>query len=59
MALKIVGCHDVKVGDILECPDCGLQLEVKSECKECGTETSCGCAEDCDFSCCGTLLVKK
>ena len=54
----MVGCHDVKVGDLLECPDCGLILEVKEECKECN-DISCGCEHDCDFSCCGTLLIKK
>ncbi len=54
----MVGCHDLKVGDFLECPDCGLILEVKEECKECN-DNACGCEHDCDFSCCGTPLIKK
>ena len=53
-------CHDMKKGQILVCEDCGLELQVISECKECGGDsTSCGCEEDCEFSCCGDPMIVK
>ncbi len=55
-----VSCHDMKKGQIYSCPECGLELQVVAECKECGTPTAeCGCNEPCTFQCCGTALVLK
>ena len=54
----MVGCHDLKKGDVIFCPDCGIELEVKTVCEECN-EASCGCEHDCEFSCCGTPLKLK
>ena len=56
--MKIAGYHNLKVGDILECPDCGLFLEVKEECKE-FNDNSFRCDDDCDFLWFETLLIKK
>ena len=60
----MVTCHDMKEGQIYTCKECGLELKVLSECKEC-QEESCGCQDpdekehDCGFSCCGEPLVLK
>ncbi len=54
----MVGCHDLRIGDVLECPECHLLLEVKQTCNECN-DNSCGCDEECNFECCGVPLVKK
>lgn len=53
----MVGCHDLKKGDKIKCPDCGIVLEVTEVCEECN-DTSCGCEHDCNFECCGTPLEK-
>jgi hypothetical protein len=47
----------MKKGDIYRCEDCGLELQVITECKE--TEDDCGCQTPCTFSCCGIELTKK
>jgi hypothetical protein len=54
----MVGCHDLKKGEVLQCPDCGIELKVIAVCEECD-ENSCGCEHECEFSCCGVPLVKK
>jgi len=49
-------CNEMKMNQVFVCQDCGLELQVVKECKECGTEessTTCGCAESCSFECCG------
>jgi hypothetical protein len=51
-------CHDMKVGQIYTCPDCGLELKVVKECK--CTDESCGCGDGgCGFSCCGDPMKLK
>jgi hypothetical protein len=56
----MVSCHDMKKGEIYVCKDCGLELQVVSECKECGEAPgSCECEEHCDFSCCGEPMQLK
>jgi hypothetical protein len=53
-------CHDMKKGQIYACDDCGLELQVVNECKECGTpEDACGCEAHCTFECCGKPLALK
>lgn len=45
-------CHDMKEGMVLTCGDCGFELKVVKECKECGADVKeCGCSE-CTFVCC-------
>ncbi len=51
-------CHEMKLGQTYVCEDCGLELKVVAECKECGAET-CGCDEPCTFECCGEPLQLK
>ena len=51
----MANCHEMKLGQVYSGEDCGLQLEVVEECKECGTDT-CGCAAPCTFECCGEPL---
>ncbi|MFX1533310.1 MAG: hypothetical protein ACFFDI_03680 [Promethearchaeota archaeon] len=59
----MVSCHDMKEGQIYTCEDCGLELKVLKECKECGTSAEeCGCSDEtdhCEFSCCGEPLKLK
>ncbi len=56
-------CHEMKKGEIYVCGDCGMELQVISECMEVGTpEEECAChdADDpCSIECCGKPLVKK
>ena len=44
----------MKLGEVYVCEECGLELQVVKECKECGEDAAeCTCVEHCDFSCCG------
>jgi hypothetical protein len=58
-------CHEMKMGQIYVCGECGLELEVVKECRDVGTPAEdCGCheggdAEPCVFSCCGHTLRLK
>lgn len=52
-------CHDMEIGQVYVCEDCGLELEVVSECDECGADPeSCDCPP-CQFICCGEPLKLK
>jgi len=52
-------CHNMKVGEVYACNDCGLELQVIKACKDVDTpEDSCACTP-CQFVCCGAELVKK
>jgi len=55
----MVDCHDLKVGDQLSCPDCGLVFEVKSTCTNHCSDSACedGKCDPCSFICCGKELV--
>jgi hypothetical protein len=57
----MVICHDLKEGDVLRCPDCGLEITVTKSCEEnCGgngCDESGACSED-DFKCCGKSMEK-
>lgn len=60
----MASCHEMKKGEIYTCPDCGLELQVVSECKDAGNDGACACGgedehEHCNISCCGKPLVKK
>lgn len=48
-------CHEMRLGQTYVCEDCGLELKVVAECKECGAET-CSCDAPCTFECCGEPL---
>ncbi len=51
-------CEEMKKGQVFECVECGLQLQVVSECKTCSSESSsCGCP--CTFTCCEKELTLK
>lgn len=53
-------CHEMKLGQVYVCEDCGLELEVVKECVECGTDAAeCACEEPCVFSCCGEDMKLK
>lgn len=55
----MVHCHEMKKGQIFQCEDCGLELRVVNECKECGTDANeCDCGE-CTFVCCDKPLTLK
>ena len=56
----MISCHDMKKGDVFMCEECGLELQVLSECRDAESPPdSCGCATDCSFECCGKPLTKK
>ena len=51
-------CEEMKKGQIYECKDCGLQLQVVNECSTCAVDSSkCGCP--CSFTCCEKELTLK
>jgi len=52
-------CHDMKLGEVYVCEDCGLELKVVKECRSSGKPADeCGCPP-CTFTCCGKTLVLK
>lgn len=59
----MANCHEMKKGEIYQCKDCGLELQVIKECKDVGKPAeACDCHTDeepCNLSCCGQGLVKK
>ncbi len=56
----MASCHEMKMGQVYVCPDCGVELKVVKECAECGTEASaCSCEVDCNLECCGKPLPLK
>lgn len=54
----MANCHEMRVGQVYVCEDCGLALRVVGECKECAEE-ACSCEEPCTFECCGEPLKLK
>jgi hypothetical protein len=53
-------CHEMELGQVYVCEDCGLELEVVKECVECGTSAAeCACEEPCVFSYCGEDMQLK
>lgn len=52
-------CHDMKKGEIYTCEGCGFEIQILKECTSCQDTTDCSCEEHCDFSCCGSPMVKK
>lgn len=58
-------CHDYKKGDVFECQECGMQLQVITECKNAANESGdCVCHDEsqphaCMLSCCGHELQRK
>lgn len=59
----MTSCSDMKMGQTYVCGECGLELRVINECKECGpspSSSACGCAaEQCTFECCGQDMKLK
>jgi hypothetical protein len=58
----MVCCHDLKKGEIYLCEDCGIQLEVKQECREHHEHPKGGCCEkegQCVLACGDKKLVIK
>jgi hypothetical protein len=57
------GCHEMRLGQVWRCEECGLELEVVAECENAGEpDEQCACHyenEPCSFSCCGKELVLK
>ena len=56
-------CHDMEVGEIYACEECGIELKVVKECKNSEKPADqCSCheeGEECTFSCCGRPLTRK
>jgi len=56
----MASCHEMKVGQVYTCGDCGLELQVVKACDECGTDDdSCTCPTDCVLECCDKPLTLK
>jgi hypothetical protein len=52
-------CHQMKLGQVYVCEECGLKMKVIQECKECGQEESECSLDDCQFVCCGEEMKLK
>ena len=52
-------CHQMKLGQVYVCEDCGLELKVVKECEECGEEEGECTLADCAFQCCGEEMKLK
>jgi hypothetical protein len=52
-------CGDMKVGQVLTCGECGLELQVVKECDSCSGEDATCSEETCTFECCGRELLVK
>jgi hypothetical protein len=52
----MVDCHEMRLGQVYVCRDCGLRLQVIAECRECESD-ECRCEEPCRFECCGEPLA--
>lgn len=56
-------CHEMKMGEIYYCEECGIELEVMKACKNAekpAEECECHLEHDpCTFFCCGSGLKKK
>jgi hypothetical protein len=55
----MASCHEMKLGQVYVCEDCGLELKVVKECEECGTEEGECTLTDCSFKCCGEEMKLK
>jgi hypothetical protein len=55
----MASCHDMRMDEVYECKECGLQVKVIKECEEVGTPAeTCECGP-CVIGCCGEELTKK
>ena len=58
----MAACETMKVGEIYECPKCGLEIQVRKSC-DCAHDETCEPHVEegvcCDFECCGEKLTKK
>jgi len=55
----MASCHEMKLGQVYVCEDCGLELKVVKECEECGTDEAECTLADCTFKCCGEEMKLK
>ena len=56
----MASCDEMKKGQVYVCPGCGLELQVVTECEDCGSDAAtCTCTEDCEIACCGKPLQLK
>jgi len=52
-------CHEMGIGEVYVCEDCGLELKVTKECRDVGKPTDeCACDAR-GFQCCGKPLKLK
>ncbi len=55
----VAHCHQMKLGEVYACKECGLELKVVKECRDVGLPPEqCRCAP-CTLVCCNRELVKK
>jgi hypothetical protein len=56
----MISCHEMRLGQVYVCNECGLELKVVKECREVGIpEEDCSCGEHGGFECCGETLKLK
>jgi hypothetical protein len=55
----MLNCREMKKWQIYFCKDCGLELQVIEECKECGTDEKSCLLDVCKFVCCDEELALK
>jgi len=52
----MASCHEMKLGQVYVCEECGLELKVVKECTDHESEEACACEMESGFQCCGGPL---
>ena len=52
----MASCHEMKLGQVYVCEECGLELKVVKECTGHAAEEACACETETGFVCCGGSL---
>jgi hypothetical protein len=53
-------CHEMQLGQVWWCKNCGFEIKVHKECKDRGDDGAEACGEDCTgFECCGEEMELK
>jgi hypothetical protein len=58
-AVEMAFCHEMKMGQVYVCEECGLEIQVVKECEECGEDDTECSLEECRFMCCGEDMKLK
>jgi len=55
----MASCHDMKMGEVYMCEECGVELKVVAQCKNFGVAEENHDHDTCNFVCCEKEMVVK